>query len=305
MKLVVFGHKERASRCLDYLLSNGFRVACLVSPKNVSLEDKARRVAAQNNIQTITWTHDQHEMHNELEKFNADLFIVSGFPHILKTPLIKAPRIGAINLHGGKLPEYRGSSPINWALINGETTITISVLELTEEIDAGDIIGELSLDLKNTDNAKTVLDWALDQFPKLLLTALNKIKQDGKICGTKQPVLGARYFPLRTPDDGFISFETMTAQTILNFIRGLAPPFPGAFSIMDGRRVFFTKAEKLKIEFLGVPGKVYSVKGLGLVIMAKDSGLKIINARFDDILKGPFFSVQNGLSKRFQPYLKE
>ena len=304
MKLIIFGHKDRAARCMKYLFSQGVEIACLVSPSNVSPKDKSIQLAKENKIANIMWSNNPEQVRAQLEEFDYELFVVCGFPHIFEADLINSPRLGTINLHAGKLPEYRGSSPINWALINGEREITISIIKMTEEIDAGPIIKELTLRIEKQDNAASVLNWALNQFPKLLHQAIVKIKQDNQIIGKEQNTANARYFPLRTPEDGFINFESMKVDRVLNLIRALCSPFPGAFSIIDGRKVYFTEAEKIGIRFIGVPGKVYLVRGLGLIVMAKDCGMRIVSARFDDQEKGALIESKELSGKRFKPYLK-
>ena len=77
---------------------------------------------------------------NEIKNLNVDYFILSGFKQILKKELLSIPSKGTINLHGGKLPEYRGGSPLNWQIINSEDYAYISTILTDEGIDTGNIL---------------------------------------------------------------------------------------------------------------------------------------------------------------------
>jgi len=276
----------------------------LVSPTNVNEKDPAKLIASKNNIKNFTWISNNKDMEEALSVVRADLFIVTGFPHIFSKSIINLPKLGVINLHGGKLPNYRGSSPINWALINGDKIITISILKMIEEIDAGEILAEKSFKISDKDTAKSVLQMALKAFPSLLYKSIIKIQKVGKISGKKQNKKNVNYYPLRSPDDGFINFEVMKSQQILNLIRGLTPPFPGAFGILNGRKVFLLEVKKISIKFCGIPGKIYLVRGYGLIIMANDTGIEITRARFDNVNLGPLVNSKDLVGKRFSSALK-
>ena len=81
------------------------------------------------------------------EKENTDLNIFCGFPYIIKNNYFNLAKLGSLNLHAGKLPQYRGGSPLNWQIINGEKKISISVIKMSKGIDTGDIVKETSFKL--------------------------------------------------------------------------------------------------------------------------------------------------------------
>ena len=114
-----------------------------------------------------------------------DLFILAGYGLILKQKCLDIPDILSINLHGGKLPEYRGSSPMNWALINGEKNVSISIVEVDSGIDTGSILAESSLRIDGNTNIYDLHSWANEEVSNLLIEVLAKIKK-GTLSRVKQ-----------------------------------------------------------------------------------------------------------------------
>ena len=110
-----------------------------------------------------------------VEKMQPRLSIVGGYSTIFKKSLINLPEFGTINLHGGRVPEYRGGSPLNWQIINGEGEIGISVLRMDERIDAGPVLAEGTIQFKLEDDIASIHKKANDLFPKLLVEALGAI----------------------------------------------------------------------------------------------------------------------------------
>ena len=107
-------------------------------------------------------------------KNNNDLNIFCGFPYIIKKNHYNLTKYGSINLHAGKLPKYRGGSPLNWQIINGEKKIGISVIKMSEGIDKGQIIEEFSFKLYEKDNIKIVHEKCNKIFPRITYQSIKK-----------------------------------------------------------------------------------------------------------------------------------
>ena len=111
----------------------------------------------------------------KIKNKNYDLLVSAGFPLIFNEELINSSKFGTINLHAGKLPNYRGGSPLNWQIINGEKKIGISIVKMCKELDAGDIYSSKIFRLTKKDNIKTVHNKANLFFSKLLIIFIFKI----------------------------------------------------------------------------------------------------------------------------------
>jgi methionyl-tRNA formyltransferase len=165
------------------------------------------------------------------------------YRHMLKPALLAIAKRGALNMHGSLLPKYRGRVPVNWAVINGETETGATLHYMTEKPDAGDIVDQQAVPIladdtalevfhKVTAAAETVLNRSL---PTLLAGTAPRKPQNlalGSYCGG------------RRPEDGRIDWRQSAAH-IHNLVRGVAPPYPGAFTRFHGGmlRILRTRLE--------------------------------------------------------------
>jgi len=175
-----------------------------------------------------------------LIKFNrVDFNLVCGFPYIFEKKTISGPKYCTLNLHGGRLPQYRGGSPLNWQIINGEKYIGISIIKMSHNIDTGPILIKNKFILrKNFDIAK-VHQIANKLFPKMVEKAMNKIVKNPKLKLNKQNESKSNYFKQRKEKDGKINWK-QSALRINNLIRAVTDPYPGAFA-------YDSKKKKIRI----------------------------------------------------------
>jgi len=279
MKIVYFGNNPRGLVCLQKLLEESENIVAIVAHPEQKLSPEqgqnVKTVAIEKGLPVIQPKDINSPKSAEwLKSFMPDLFILSGYNQILKSNVLKIPRKGTINLHGGKLPEYRGVAPINWQIINGETVGGAAVLYVEEGIDTGDIIISQEYSIGIEDTAKSVLDITLKIFPEMLLKAVNLIKH-GKVKPKKQDLEKGCYYTRRYMRDGRIDWKNMTALEVYNLIRALVEPYPGAFTYNNGEKVIIWKASLLKETIKGISGRVVLRREGGVVVIAKDMGLLI------------------------------
>src|SRR3972149_12299967 len=141
MRIIFAGKGERGQMCLDYLIKHNYRPILLVGQFTKTHGIKV--------FQTTNINSDKS--FNYLKRLNPELLILASFTQILKKRLLDLPQKGTINLHGGRLPQYRGASVLNWQIINGEPKIGISIIFVDEGIDTGDIISQATFPLKPKD----------------------------------------------------------------------------------------------------------------------------------------------------------
>lgn len=279
MKIVYFGNNPRGVVCLERLIDNSENIVAVVAHPEKKTSDyhgrsvhdiaagngiPCRRPEKVNSIENIDW----------LKAFAPDLFVLSGYNQILRSGVLEIPEMGTINLHGGKLPQYRGVAPINWQIINGETTGACSVIFVDEGIDTGDIITQKEYDIALDDTAETIVDKTLVIFPNLLVDAIDLIKTK-TLTPIRQDDAQGCYYTRRYPRDGQIFWRDMTAFQVHNLIRALVAPYPGAFTYRGGDKVTVWKASLLEQKVVGVPGRVVMRKKDGVVITAMDRGLLV------------------------------
>lgn len=293
MKIVFWGNENRGVSCLRKLHDAGYKIDLVVTHPNKDKQWYASvsELADQLNIKTIDPANPNvKDVETSLREYDSDLFILAGYGKILKPNIIGIPSIMCINLHGGKLPKYRGSSPMNWVLINGENAFTLSIVKLDAGIDSGEILLERTFEISINDTIRDLHSIATEQFPLMLIEAVASIEDDSYRL-KKQDNSQGSYYPLRFPDDGLILWDIFTAEQIHNRIRALAEPYPCAFTFYNGQRVKLISSELSDSNYFGEPGRVYKKSRKGLLICAMDKCLWIKQAVLEGSEKESLFNV--------------
>ena len=230
----------------------------------------------------------------ELQALNADLQIVVAF-RMLPEVVWNMPKFGTINLHASLLPQYRGAAPINWAIINGETTTGVTTFFLQQEIDTGNIILQQSVDIQPNDNAGTLHDKLMAIGYDLVVQSVNLLEQ-GKITAKPQPFYeNLKLAPKIFKEDCRLDFSKQCAD-LQNFVRGLSP-YPAAWFEHNEitYKVFETETEKAEHNF--ELGKIITDNNKTLKIAVSDGFLHIKNLQpaskkrmnTEDFLRGNSF----------------
>ena len=150
-----------------------------------------------------------------------DLAIVAGYPTIFCSELIHLPKMGTWNCHAGPVPEYRGGSPLNWQIINGRKMIDITLLQMDEGIDTGDVLATRRFKLNSDETINDAHCKAGLHFQQMVKEALLNPP-------TPMPQKGDGYKSQRNDDMGEID-PSWDAERIYNFVRALSHPYPGAY----------------------------------------------------------------------------
>lgn len=154
-----------------------------------------------------------------------DLIVVIAFGQKVSSELTKLPPNGAINVHASLLPKYRGAAPINWAIINGETTTGVSIITLAEKMDAGEVLSQARTDIRPDETAGQLHDRLAELAAPLLIETIEEI-ETGTAVYTEQDHSKATLAPKLKKTDGYLDFAE-PAEALVRKIRGLWP-WPGA-----------------------------------------------------------------------------
>lgn len=296
MNIIYFSKGQRGSTCLTHILENGYKVGAVIG---VDREDEVSRLADQYGFPVLLLDKiNSPESITQLKELTPDLFLLCGYNKILKTPVIEIPPLGTINLHGGKLPEYRGAAPINWQIINGETTGGCSIIYVDEGIDTGDIISQEIYSIEAGDTHSSILEKTLEIFPRLLIQVLEQI-ESGTVQAQKQDPLAGSYYSRRYPRDSRIDWDQMTDVQVHNLVRAMHGPYPAAFTFRGDIKVEIDRTELLEKTITGIPGRVPKKRGSQVVVLAKNRGLVIMEITVDGEKKDPsvLFKIGDDLGK--------
>lgn len=207
--------------------------------------------------------------------YEPDLLVSMSFNQILKKEIIEYAPKGFINCHAGALPFYRGRNPLNWALINGESSFGITVHYIDEGIDTGDIIEQRLYPIKANDTYASLLKLAESECAAVLYSAINKIASNN-INVTKQvdihPV--GSYFGIRTFGDEYVDFR-WSAERFYNFVRAISDPGPGARFFLEGCEYAIQAAELIpnSLSYISTVGEVIGKSERGIVVKVEDSSV--------------------------------
>ena len=193
------------------------------------------------------------EFENLLKRQKPDMIIVVAFGHILSNNILKIPKLATINVHASLLPKYRGSAPIQWAVINGEKETGVTTMLLDEGMDTGDILLSSKTKITLNDTAGSLYDRLADLGADLLIQTLKTIETKG-LNPTPQDHALATYAPLLKKKDGHLNWQ-MPAASLDTFIRGMTP-WPGAFTFHMDKRLKIFKAGPIPMEVDELPGTV-------------------------------------------------
>ena len=262
MRIVFFGASELGYNCCEMLLQNKYNiVGILTTPSqfNIKYKEEKERITVKNylykdfndfsqrnNVPVVVATEKMSEYIEVVNNWQPDLIVVVGWYFMIPHQISKFPRKGIIGIHASLLPKYRGNAPLVWAMINGEKEAGVSLFFIEGKgIDEGDIIMQESFPISNDDTIKELLLKAETSAKNILLASMPLLEND-KVVRLNQDHTLATIFPKRKPEDGKIDWS-WEPERIRNFIRAQTKPCPGAFTIIDGKKVTIWSADIEKI----------------------------------------------------------
>lgn len=231
-----------------------------------------------------------------LEELALDALFVIGWSQILRADALKLVRIGCFGAHASMLPAYRGSAPINWALIRGETQTGNSLMLLSEAVDGGAIIAQRPIAITPFDNVDTLYARVAETNTAMLLDLAQKLCAGLPLDPTVQePFDEASLMPRRRPEHGLINWD-QPAAAVYNFIRAVTRPYPGAFSTLGAKRYLIWRSALLPVTgTLAAPGTILgpvvsdSPDACGIAVACADGAVLLleIEAESEAPLAGP------------------
>ncbi len=208
----------------------------------------------------------------ELRSYDPDLIAVTAFGRILPRALLHLPPLGVINVHGSRLPRYRGAAPIQWAILNGDDSTGVTIMQMDEGLDTGDILLTRELPITPEDTAASLAVRMAELGGKALSEALALLHR-GKLGPIPQNEEQATAAPPLTKEQGLIDWN-LPAEVIGCQVRGL-DPWPTAYTYLDGKRLRLFGPSIIAGESTEPPGAIISCDRHGLLIATGQDQLLI------------------------------
>jgi methionyl-tRNA formyltransferase len=263
MVIVFFGTPQFAVPALEALLASRHHVPLVVTQPD-KRRDRGQKVTDAP-VKAAARAHGVPVFQPErlrdpdvaevLRRHSPDLAVVAAYGKLIPGHLLALPRLGMLNVHASLLPKYRGAAPVHRAIMNGERTTGVTIMQIVEALDAGDMLAK-SLRAIGADDTSEQLEQALaDDGARLLLEVLDRLEA-GTVRAEPQDASASTYAPRLRKEEGLIDW-TQPARRIHDQVRGLFP-WPHAYSYLDGARLIVWKTDPtpevhLKVDTTSAP----------------------------------------------------
>jgi methionyl-tRNA formyltransferase len=274
-RIVFMGTPEFALPSLKVLIDKGENVVCVVTQPDRAkgrgrrvLPPPVKELALQASLPVLQPEHIKNDdFHAVMREFKPDIIVLTAYGKILPGNIINLPPLGTINVHGSLLPRYRGAAPIQWALINAETETGVTIMQMDEGIDTGDILMQEKIPISAGDTAGTLSVKLAELGGAALGKALDLLRQD-KLKPLKQDEKQASLAPLLKKEDGLVDWSQSAAR-ISALIQGL-DPWPTTYTTLSGKRLRLFSPEVVDNSFCQ-----NNFPGPGIVCKADRNGLLV------------------------------
>jgi methionyl-tRNA formyltransferase len=278
LRLVFMGTPEFAVPSLQRLMDRGEMLAAVVTqpdrPKGRGQKltpPPVKILAEANGIPVLQPMKVRApEFIEVMRGLSPDLILVTAFGQILPKALLEIPRLGCINIHASLLPRYRGAAPINWCIVNGETETGVTIMQMDEGLDTGDMLLKKSVAIGPEEDAQSLHDRLSVVGAEAMAEALDLLVA-GRLIGEKQDDTLSNYAPMLKKEDGLIDWSR-DARVIRDLVRGLTP-WPGAFTFLGGKTLKIYRCRVAGGD--GRPGTVLQADRSGFVIACGEGGLLV------------------------------
>jgi UDP-4-amino-4-deoxy-L-arabinose formyltransferase/UDP-glucuronic acid dehydrogenase (UDP-4-keto-hexauronic acid decarboxylating) len=270
-RCVLFAYHQMGHDCMAALLAMRAPIAALFTHEDNPGEeiwwDSCAALARANSIPVYTPERLDRGWIDRIAALHPAVIYSFYYRHLIpETVLSLAPR-GAYNLHGSLLPKYRGRAPVNWMIANGEREAGVTLHHMVARADAGDIVGQRATAIDDDDTALTL-------YRKLVPLGVELIREfhpsivDGSAPRRPQDLSLGSYYGRRKPEDGRIDWR-WPARRIVNLVRAVTRPYPGAFCFIAGLKLLIWQAViGAEVGVRGAPGEVLGVKEHGVEVAA-------------------------------------
>lgn len=284
MKLVFMGTPDFAVPSLKAIAKSKHQIVAVVTqpdrPRNrgVMTPSPVKQTALELGLNVLQYEKISREGYDDLKSLNADVFVTCAFGQILSRDILALPKFGVINEHASILPKYRGSSPIQWCVINGEKQTGVTIMKTAYEVDSGDILFCDKTEIGEDETSGELFERLSVLASDSIVKALDMLEK-GDCNFTPQDASKATFCKMLSKADGKIDWSK-PASELKCFVQGMNP-WPTAFSTLNGEVVKIHKVSVVNEEYDAKSGEIVQADKNGLIVACGKNALKI------DILQMP------------------
>ena len=275
MKLIFAGTPEFAAVALRAIINAGHEVVLVLtqpdrpSGRGMKLRYSAvKEVALAAGIEVFQpQTLREHDAQERLRSFAADAMIVAAYGLILPQAVLDMPRWGCLNIHASLLPRWRGPAPIHRAILAGDGTTGVCIMQMEAGLDTGPVLLAESLPIVSDDTTGALHDKLAELGAQMIVKALHQLP----LKPNPQPGTDACYAVKIEKSEAALDWRLPAAQ--LDRQIGAFNPFPGAFADLDGFAIKIWRADQMTI--CGTPGQIVSIDTDGIVVACGEGSLRL------------------------------
>lgn len=288
IRIVYMGTPDFAVEPLEAIIKAGYEVAAVVTQpdkqkgrgKEVKMTP-VKECALRHGIPVFQPVKiKEPEAVAELEKYQADLFVVAAFGQLLSEEILNMPEYGCINIHASLLPAYRGAAPIQWAVLNGEKESGVTIMQMDKGLDTGDMLLKRSVELSPKETGDSLHDKLMHLGAELIVEALPKLEK-GELVPEKQKDKLSSYAKKLTKAMGQIDWSK-DAVSLERWIRGLNS-WPSAYTFFGGKtlKIWEARVAEENGAQKAEPGQVVSVSREGFTVACGQGALQILSLQLE------------------------
>ena len=305
MRIVFMGTPDFAVPCLDILVNNGYQVVGIVTQPDKPVGRKQSELKAppvkeagiKHGIKNILQPAKVRtpEFLAAIRELEPDIIVTAAYGRILTKEVLEVPPLGCINVHGSLLPKYRGASPIQYSLINGDRVTGITTMYMDEGMDTGDILLQEEIEITPDMDCQELYDRLKVLGAETLLKTIRELGK-GTLKRKPQDHSNAVTVPVLKKEMGLIDWNKSSVE-IHNLVRG-TNPWPGAYTFFEGARLKVWKsavldacpvnpaeAELNEMSVKVKPGTVLKIFKDNLIVATGNGCLKIYELQFENCRK--------------------
>ena len=264
MRIVFMGTPDFAVGALEALVEAGHEVAAVVTqpdkPKGRGKEMQQTPVkvcALKHNIEVFQPAKIKTpEAVEVLRGYSADLFVVAAFGQILSKEILDMPKYGCVNIHASLLPKYRGAAPIQWAILDGEKETGVTIMQMNEGLDTGDMLTKVIVPIEDNDTGESLFDKLAEAGAKLLVETIPQIEA-GTLTPEPQEDSLSTYAKMIKKEMGLIDWKK-EAVVLERLVRGMNS-WPSAYTHFNGKTLKIWEAAVETSKSTAEPGTVVEV----------------------------------------------
>lgn len=280
MKIIFMGTPDFSVGTLDALIEAGHEITLVVSqpdkPKGRGHElapTPVKEAAFRHNLRVYQPQRLKGELAEEMiRKTEADVIVVVAFGQIIPSSILHMKRYGCINVHASLLPKYRGAAPIQWAVIDGERESGVTIMQMDEGLDTGDMLQKATVVLDKKETGGSLFEKLSALGASLCVETLKKM-EEGTLTPEKQGETTTDYAKMLTKEMGQLDWNR-PATELERLVRGLSP-WPGAYTQLEGKTLKIWAADVEEMQTGAACGEIVKVSKDAVYVACKEQVLKI------------------------------